>query len=103
MPRPLPDFGFLHAHANEDREQRGQAADEEHWSPPPPWKNEEVADRGEQITGRVTFLQQARQDSADSLWRFLHRQRSANAPLSSHPDPEQRAQNEEGHVIRSEA
>ena len=61
------------------------------------------AERGEQISRRVAFLQQPREDAASVLRRLLHRERRSDAPLAAHADAEDRAPEEEGRVGVREA
>ena len=70
----LPDFRLPNSIAYKEREQRRQSANEEHRTPSPAWKHEEVADRSEQVPGRIAFLEQTRQHAPTTRWRFFHRQ-----------------------------
>src|ERR1051325_8484575 len=55
----FPNFRLFNLESNKKRQQRRQPANEEERPPAPTWKNEEIAEGGEQITGCVTFLEQA--------------------------------------------
>src|ERR1043166_6438497 len=57
--RFLPDLRLLYLQPHIDGEQCRKAANKEHWSPAPAWKNKEVTRCCQQIAGGVTFLQQS--------------------------------------------
>ena len=103
MAGALPDFRLLNSIAYKERKQRRQSANEEHRTPSPARKHEEVADRSEQVPGSVAFLQQTRQNAATTRRRFFHRQRRTDSPFAAHPDSEQSAQDEKRRVIGSQS
>ena len=72
VPGLAPDVGLLHSGAHEQREQRRQAADKKQRAPAPVREDEQVTERGEQVAGRITLLQEARHDAPQARRHFLH-------------------------------
>ena len=97
-----PDFGLLHAKSHEQSQQRRKSAQEKQRTPAPALKQEEITDGGKQVAGGITLLQQTGQQSAQPRRNFLHRERCAHAPFTTHADPEQRAQHQERCVVGRE-
>ena len=98
------DFG--HVAANEQHDEGGQDAEQEHR---PPAENmvaeraaieEAVGDRGENEAARIAALQDAGHRSARPRRDRLHRQRAAEPPFAAHRDTEQRSQNQEDPKVR---
>src|SRR5206468_9631999 len=54
----LPDLRLFHVQPNINGEQRRESPDEEHRSPAPPRKNEEITTGSQEVTCRISFLQQ---------------------------------------------
>ena len=106
----VPRFRFLHLGADEERQQRRQAADEEHQAPAiarvhrvePRIQHPECEGR-EQIAHRVAFLQQAGKQAAQPRRCGFERKRRTDAPLAAHADAEQHAQEQEHAVARRKA
>ena len=103
VPRPLPDLRLAHVGAHVEGEERRETADEEHRAPAEAGKDQEVAERGEQVARRVAFLEEPREDAPQPGGRLLHGERRTDAPLAAHPDAEQGAQHEEAPVAGGEA
>jgi hypothetical protein len=65
-----------------------------------------IDDRREEITGRITRLEEAGDEAARLRWNRFHRQRGADAPFAAHGDAEQGAQDKKrrkvGRKARSE-
>ncbi len=81
---------------HEQREQRRQAADEEHRPPAPAREDEEVADAPRAGSRARSLPAGSPEKHAAPMRRhLLHRQRRADAPLAAHADAEQRAQDQE--------
>ena len=99
---------FGHAGADEQDEEGGQDAEQEHRPPADRVIAEgapveqAVGDRGEQEAGGIAALQQAGDEAARLRRNRLHRQRTAEAPFAAHRDAEQRAQGEEHPQARRE-
>ena len=97
--RSFPDRGLFDFESHKQREERRQPADEEHRSPSPFGKNKEVAARRQQVSDRVTLLQDSGENTSPFRRHFLHHERRADAPLAAHADAEQGPQDEECFVI----
>ncbi len=99
---------FGHAGADEQDQEGGQNAEQEHAAPTDGVIAEgapveqPVGDRGEQEAGGITALQDAGDDAARLRRNQFHRQRTAEAPFAAHRDAEQRAQRQEHPQARRE-
>src|SRR5207247_477219 len=84
----FPRFRLRYLGTNVQSEQCRKSAEPEHPSPSDVWIGEDDArgDGSEQIADRIAALQNARQDAAPFPRHLLHRERSADAPLPTHPD-----------------
>src|SRR3954465_11076583 len=99
MPRlRLGNFG-----ANVKRKQSRQSADPEHPSPTESRQHKARSDGGQQISPRVSALQDARENAAPLGRRAFHGQRCADAPFATHTDSVQRSKNEEESVVGSKS
>ena len=106
----VPRGRFLDARANEQRQQRGQAADEEHDAPAVS-RVVRVGDgidraereRREQIADRVALLKEPGEHAAQARRREFERQRRADAPFAAHADAEEHAEQQEHAIARRQA
>ena len=105
-----PCLRLLHLRANEQGQQCGYPADEEHHAPAIAWIvrveiwiDRAESDRREEVAEGVAFLEQARQQPAQPGRGRLERQRRANAPLAAHADPEQETEDDERLIARRKA
>jgi len=95
----LPDFRLLHPQADEDRQNRGESAEEKEWPPTPAVEQEVIAKRCQQKAHGVPLLQESGEQPAQPRRHLLHGQRRAHAPLPTHPDAKQAPQDQEGGVV----
>ena len=100
---------FGNAAADEQHEEGGQDAEQEHRSPPDRVVAERsaveqaIGDRGKQEAGRVAALQNPGHQPARLRRNGFHRQRAAEAPFAAHGDAEQRAQDQKDREVRRES
>ena len=78
-------------------------ADHEHAAPADVLEQQSIDDRGEEIAGRVTRLQEPGHEAARLRRYRFHGQRRADAPFAAHRDAEYRAQDQERRQARREA
>ena len=93
--RRLEGWRFWNAAADEQHEESGQDAEQEHRPPADRIVAERsaieqaIGDRGEQEAGRVAALQNPGHQSPRPRRNGFHRERAAEAPFAAHGDAEQ--------------
>ena len=92
------DSGTLRPDVN--NEQRRQRAHDEQGPPAKVRKDDPVDDRREKKTEGIALLQNSRGQAPRLGRQTFHRERRAQPPLAAHPDPVERAKNEEDGVVR---
>jgi hypothetical protein len=82
----------------EDEERRNDA-DHEHAAPSDVLKQQAVDDRSQEISGRVSRLQQSRHKASGLRRDRFHGERGAHPPFAAHGDAEQGAQDEQDREV----
>src|SRR5581483_491748 len=95
-----PSLGFRHFGGNVESQERGNSAEPEHRPPTPCRKGKSVRQSRQEISDRVSVLQNAAQHAAPPARRGFHHQRRAYAPFATHADTIEDAQHQKNRIVR---
>src|ERR1700760_4232885 len=95
-----PRSRFRREHSQRYDNESHSNPDEEHRLPAKRWSKGLHSNRRHQVSERIAALHQARENTASVPRRTFHRIRSANAPISAHPEPIQQPHRQKYPVSR---